>query len=182
MQANNACCASSERSQFYLVKNNDNCNFVFEIPQSSAQRPLQTEMCACSRAFGAELRPALVSPLSLSAKAGWSEHPPTPSCQICDWGQSYYNDWEKEPLQHKSTIGKDLKGHSGANQVSHLSSLKRFCSVLSVLLPNGCTVSGGMKGAEIPRGQRSDAGNSRTLCCRLLFAGGYPRLLVVCCF
>lgn len=49
---------------------------------------------------------------------------------------------------------------------AHLSSLKRFFSVLSVLLPNGCAVSGGMEGVGSSRGQRTDTGTRRTLCSR----------------
>lgn len=54
--------------------------------------------------------------------------PGPPSCQISVWGQSYYNDWEKEPLQHKNTIGKDLKGHSSAKQV------RTFVFIKAILL------------------------------------------------
>lgn len=112
-------------SWFYLVKKKENCDFVFEIPQSSDQWSLQIQICAHSRAFGG--RPAFVSSLILSAKASWSL-PPAQSCQISDWGQSYSNDWEKEPLQHKNAIAKNLKGHSGANRV------RTFVFIIAILL------------------------------------------------
>lgn len=49
-------------------------------------------------------------------------------------------------------------------EFAHSSSLLRFFSVLSVLLPNGCTVSGGMKGEEISGGVRELIQSTGDLC------------------